>query len=135
MCLTVRETNRKREGGKRDRKRWRESTCLFPGTSMKSDSRTSFHSASSTKEKSHSDSPIPTTYGLPPPLIAEQLISLSGDRKLLIHSHLLEFSGSLSVLASLPQAIEWTLSELVSFVPLFFIGHVALSFRVLHVQE
>jgi hypothetical protein len=69
-------------------------------------------------------------YGLPPPLIAEQLISLSGDRKLLVHSHLLEFSGSLSVLASLPQAIQWTLSELVWFAPFFYL-QVALSLGAL----
>ena len=87
-------------------------TLLIAGSSVKSDSKTSTHSASSTK--SHSDSTIPA-HGLPLPLIAEQLVSLSGDRKLLIHSYLLEFSGSLSTLASLPRAIQWTLSEVVSF--------------------
>ena len=97
-----------------ERERERDCPMFIPtGSSTKSDSKTSSHSASSTK--SHSDSTAPMYYGLPPPLIAEQLISLSGDRKLLIHSHLLEFSGSLSVLASLPQAIQWTLSELVSY--------------------
>ncbi len=52
--------------------------------------------------------------GLPPPLVKKQLVSLSGDRQLLIHSHLLEFCSSLCVVASLPQAVEWTLAEIVS---------------------
>ena len=58
--------------------------------------------------------PSMTTFGLPHPLVAKQLVSLSGDKQLLIHSYLLEFSGSLGVLSSLPEAIEWSLSETVS---------------------
>ena len=55
-----------------------------------------------------------SSYGLPPPFIPKQLVSLSGDRQLLIHSHLLEFCSSLCTLASLPTAIQWALSEIVS---------------------
>lgn len=58
--------------------------------------------------------PSMTTFGLPHPLVAKQLVSLSGDKQLLVHSYLLEFSGSLGVLASLPENIEWSLSETVS---------------------
>ncbi len=54
------------------------------------------------------------SYGLPPPLVPKQLVSLSGDRQLLVHSHLLEFCNSLCIVASLPQAVQWTLTEIVS---------------------
>ena len=53
-------------------------------------------------------------FGLPPPLIPKQLVSLSGDKRLLIHTYLLEFCNSLSIVASLPTAIQWALSEVVS---------------------
>ena len=53
-------------------------------------------------------------FGLPPPLIPKQLVSLSGDKRLLIHTYLLEFCTSLSIVASLPTAIQWALSEVVS---------------------
>ena len=77
---------------------------------MEEESRTSSDSISAPKAHSNSKTSM---FGLPPPLIAKQLISLSGDRKLLIHSHLLEFSGSLSVVASLPLAMEWMLAQVV----------------------
>ena len=52
-------------------------------------------------------------FGLPLPLCMKQLVSLTGDRTLHIHSYMLEFSESLSVLASVPQAVSWSLSETV----------------------
>ena len=55
-----------------------------------------------------------SVFGLPPPLIPKQLVSLSGDKRLLIHTYLLEFCNSLSIVASLPTAIQWALSEVVS---------------------
>ena len=86
---------------------------LIPGPSLKKDSK--IHSHSTSTSGVHSDSiDSSCMFGLPPPLLAaDQLISLSGDKKLLIHSHLLEFSGSLSVMASLPRAMERALSEVV----------------------
>ena len=56
----------------------------------------------------------PPSYGLPHPLIAKQLVSLSGDKHLLVHSYLLECAGSLGGLGELPEAIQWSLAETVS---------------------
>ena len=56
----------------------------------------------------------PLSYGLPHPLIAKQLVSLSGDKHLLVHSYLLECAGSLGGLGELPEAIRWSLAETVS---------------------
>ncbi len=56
----------------------------------------------------------PTSYGLPRPLIPKQLVSLSGDRSLLVHSYLLETAVGLGTLGGLHQAIGWGLTETVS---------------------
>ena len=63
---------------------------------------------------SHRQTSGGAVFGLPPPLIPKQLVSLSGDKRLLIHTYLLEFCNSLSIVASLPTAIQWALSEVVS---------------------
>ena len=53
-------------------------------------------------------------FGLPHPLLQKQLVSLTGDRHLQVHSYLMEFSESLYVLGDLAQAIQWSLTEAVS---------------------
>ena len=53
-------------------------------------------------------------YGLPLPLLPQHMVSLTGDRHLKVHSYLFEFSESLSVLGTLAQALQWTLTEAVS---------------------
>lgn len=57
---------------------------------------------------------VGSAFGLPPPLVPQLLVSLSGDKRLLLHTYLLEFCNSLCVVASLPTAIDWALSEVVS---------------------
>ena len=57
---------------------------------------------------------VGSVFGLPPPLVPKLLVSLSGDKRLLLHTYLLECCNSLCVVASLPTAINWALSELVS---------------------
>ena len=52
-------------------------------------------------------------FGLPPPPVHKHPVSLSGDKHVLIQSHLLEFCNSLCVVSSLPAAIGWALNELV----------------------
>ena len=52
-------------------------------------------------------------FGLPVPLSEKLVVSLTGDKVLQLHSYLLEFSEGLALLASVPEAIGWTLSETV----------------------
>jgi len=54
---------------------------------------------------------VGSAFGLPPPLVPQLLVSLSGDKRLLLHTYLLECCNSLCVVASLPTAIDWALSE------------------------
>ena len=61
-----------------------------------------------------SGSATPPPYGMPRPLIAKQLVSLTGDRHLLIHSYLLETAVCLGTMGGLHQAIDWSLAETVS---------------------
>ena len=52
--------------------------------------------------------------GLPLPLLSKQLVSLTGDRHLQLHSYLMEVTESLSVVGNMAEAIRWTLTEAVS---------------------
>ena len=52
-------------------------------------------------------------FGLPVPLAEKLLVSLTGDKVLQVHSYLLEFCEGQAVLASVPGALAWTLSEMV----------------------
>lgn len=60
--------------------------------------------------------PIELPLGLPLPFLAKNLVALTGDRHLQVHSYLLEFSESLCVLGNLPRAIQAALTEAVSIV-------------------
>ncbi len=62
-------------------------------------------------------SATPPPYGMPRPLIAKQLVSLTGDRHLLVHSYLLETAVCLGTMGDLHQTIDWSLAETVSKSP------------------
>jgi len=52
-------------------------------------------------------------FGLPVPLSEKLVVSLTGDKVLQLHSYLLEFSEGLALLATVPDAVAWTVSEAV----------------------
>ena len=52
--------------------------------------------------------------GLPHPPVLKQPVSLTGDKSTLIQSYLLESCNSLSVIASVYSAVNWSLTEIVS---------------------
>lgn len=62
-------------------------------------------------------------FGLPLPLLPQHVVSLTGDRYLQIRSYLFEFSESLCVLGSLPQAVQWGLMEAVSTFNVLYSRH------------
>ncbi len=72
-----------------------------------------FYTDCGTSPMDVSGSDTPTSYGMPRPLIPKHLVSLSGDKSLLVNSYLLEIAGGLGTMGKLHRAVEWSLAETV----------------------